>query len=63
MSRTRHHRGSRNRRLGEDFGAKYKCDKHYGAGIGKDAKHEADSERRNDSKNIIRKELESRNDE
>ena len=53
MSRTK--KGSKG--AGYDFGAKYKCDKGYGAGTGKTPKDLADSERRNQSKKIIKQEL------
>jgi hypothetical protein len=43
--------------VGRDFGAKYKCDKGYGAGTGPHAKNLADSERRADSRRLIREEL------
>ena len=57
MSRTRHHRRQRKQKCGLDFGAKYKCDKGYCAGSGSIPKDLADSERRNESKKIIREEI------
>lgn len=53
MSRTK--KGSKG--SGYDFGARYNCDKGYCAGIGKTPKNLADSERRNEAKKIIKKEL------
>lgn len=50
MSNTRHHRGAKRRHMGTDFGAKYKCNKGYCAGVGPDPKALAHTEMRQDDK-------------
>lgn len=42
---------------GNDFGKRYRCDKHWASGDGVIPKDMADSERRSDSKDLIRDEL------
>ena len=54
MSRTTHHRNQRIVRPGHDFGARYKCDRGYGAGVGPHPKNLARSERRSESKLLAR---------
>jgi len=60
MSRTKHHRSQKSHphHCGWDYGGKYKHNKHYGGGYGSFARHVADKERRNESKAIIKTELE-----
>lgn len=57
MSRTKHHKGQKNRRCGLDYGSKYKHNKGYCGGYGPDAKNAADSERRQQGKKIVRNEV------
>lgn len=57
MARTRHHGNQRSNKTGVDFGARYKCDKGYSAGTGSIPKDFADTERRQESKAIIRREM------
>jgi len=57
MSDTRHHRRQKYQHCGEDYGARYNCDKGYGTAYGKDGRQKAKEERRNESKKIIKKEL------
>lgn len=44
---------------GNDFGKRYRCDKHWASGDGVIPKDMADSERRSDSKALIKEELEN----
>lgn len=53
MSRTK--KGSKG--AGYDFGAKYKCDKGYCAGVGKKPKDLADVERRFENKKAVKEGL------
>ena len=57
MSRTKHHRAQKHCHNGDDWGARYKCDKGYCGGTGKTPKQLAKTERRVEGKNIILKEL------
>ena len=57
MSRTRHHKGQKLRHSGHDYGGRYKCNKMYGQHYGVDGRDRADSERRNESKEIIRNQI------
>ena len=57
MSRTRHHRNQDSNKCGLDFGAKYKCNKGYSGGCGTPAKNAANSDRRIDSKRIIKEQV------
>lgn len=61
MSRTNHHRNQKRHphKNGWDYGGKYKCNKKYGCGYGVDGRNLADSERRNESKRIIKHEIEN----
>lgn len=62
MSRTRHHRNQKHQHNGFDYGGKYNCNKNYAQGYGTDGRDLADSERRRESKQIIRDELEGMED-
>lgn len=57
MSRTHHHKGQKTLHNGEDYGARYKCNRHYVNPYGKHGRKIASTERRITSKNIIRKEM------
>lgn len=57
MTRTKHHRQQKYKHQGHDYGAKYNCNKGYSCPYGKDGRDLADSERRNESKRIIKEEL------
>lgn len=57
MSRTTHHRGQKSRHDGHDYGARYKCNKRYGQGYGKDGRDRAHKEIRHNSNLIIKEEL------
>ena len=57
MSRTRHHHNQRRRHCGEDFWSRYKCNRHGANGTGPYPKHLADSERRTEGKESVKKEL------
>ena len=61
MSNTHHHKGQKNQHCGHDYGGKYKHNKHYGGGYGVDGRDAADSERRQQSKDIIASELDELN--
>lgn len=54
MSRSRHNKHQHN---GEDWGAKYKCNKGYGGGVGEFPKQSARKERRENSKKVVEQEL------
>lgn len=57
MSRTKHHCNQKHARLGLDYGARYKHNRHYGGGYGPSAKHAADRERRRHGKLLIKQEM------
>lgn len=57
MSRTKHHRTQKHCHDGEDWGAKYKCDKGYCGGTGKIPKQLANAERRNEDKKTVSNEI------
>lgn len=57
MSRTKHHRAQKNAHNGHDYGARFRCNKTYGAGYGPYSRWLAHREMRADSKVIIRNEL------
>ena len=57
MSRTKHHRSQKHAKCGQDFGAKYQCDKGYSAGTGAIPKELANTERRIDGIKIVRDEI------
>ena len=59
MARTKHHRNQRSNKCGVDFGARYKCDKGYHSSTGSIPKDIADTERRQEGKAIIRREVEN----
>lgn len=59
MARTRHHRDQKNLHMGEDWGAKYKCDKGYCGGTGKHPKDLAHTEMRMDKKRLLREEIDN----
>lgn len=62
MARTSHHRHQHRRHWGRDFGSRYECNRHYGAGVGPSAKDSAHSEMRLDTKAIIDVELKELDD-
>jgi hypothetical protein len=57
MSRTTHHKV--NHHVGEDFGAKYNCNKGYAQPYGKEGRKLAAKERREKSKTEIIKEIDN----
>lgn len=57
MSRTNHHRNQKTQHLGHDYGSRYNCNRKYTQSYGKYGRDLADSERRNESKVIVKDEL------
>ena len=57
MSRTHHHKEQKYTHVGHDYGARYKCNKSYGAAYGKDSRDRAHSELRAEDKEVVREEL------
>ena len=57
MSRTSHHRSQKHAHNGHDYGARYRCNRMYGAGYGAYSRSLAHAEMRNDSKVIIKMEI------
>jgi len=53
MSRTRHHRHQSSRHCGHDYGARYKCNKSYGAAYGVVSRGRAATERRQKGKKLV----------